>query len=65
MTIKKLFLCSLFCVWFSASLGFSQSINKLLSIYNQKSDLSYQTRKESLGHWIIITRFKTNAGLHP
>ncbi|PMP93210.1 MAG: TonB-dependent receptor [Hydrogenobaculum sp.] len=56
MTIKKILLFSLFCVLVSISVSFSQSINKLLSIYNQKSDLSYQTRKESLGHWIIITR---------
>ena len=56
MTMKKLLLLSLFCVEFITSLAFSQNISKLLSIYNSKSDLSYQTRKESLGHWIIITR---------
>ena len=56
MTMKKLLLLSLFCVEFITSLAFSQNISKLLSMYNSKSDLSYQTRKESLGHWIIITR---------
>ncbi len=38
------------------SLAFGSNFSELLSSYNKKSDLSYKTRKESLGHYIIYTR---------
>ena len=45
-----------FLTFILTSLSFSQTVNKLLSLYNKASDLSYKTRQESLGHWIIFTR---------
>ncbi|MEM3846171.1 MAG: TonB-dependent receptor [Candidatus Parvarchaeota archaeon] len=36
--------------------SFAGNLGDLLSFYNKKTDLSYKTRQESLGHYVIFTR---------